>query len=178
MPFAPQGHHGGTIAVTPIDARRWRLLEPVRYTGATQDFEIPRGYVTDFASVPRVAAWLVPTYGRYTAPAILHDYLITDCIPAGLISPVDADGLFRRAMRELGVAPVRRRLIWAGVRWGAAFNRRRRAGWWGTAPQVLGITVLALPLAVPMLAVGAGLVLYGVAELVATGGRRKGTLST
>ena len=134
--------------------------------------------MTDFASVPRFAVWLIPTYGRYTAPAILHDYLITDMIPAGRISSADTDGLFRRAMRELGVPPVKRWLMWAGVRWGAAFNRRRRAGWWRTAPAVLAVTVLALPLAVPMLVVAAALVPYGLIEAVATGGRHTGTLST
>lgn len=178
MPFAPEGEPGGRVVVTPLDARRWRLLEPVAYAGQTDRFLVPEGYVTDFASVPRIAVWLIPTYGRYTAPAILHDYLITDCIPAGRITSTDTDGLFRRAMREAGVPPVRRWLMWAGVRWGAAFNRRRRAGWWRTAPGVLAITVPALPLAVPMLVVAAALALYAAVELVATGGRRKGTLST
>ncbi len=174
MPFTSETR----VAVALLDARLWRLLEPVRYAGQVDRFEVPAGYVTDFASVPRIAVWLIPTYGRYTAPAILHDYLITDYLPAGRVTSVDVDGLFRRAMREQGVPPVRRWLMWAGVRWGAAFNRRRRAGWWRTAPGVLAVTVLAVPLAVPMLVVAGGLVLYGAVELVATGGRRKGTLST
>ena len=178
MPFAPEGKHGGRVLVTPLDARRWRLVEPVCYAGATDRFIVPDGYVTDFASVPRIAVWLVPTYGRYTAPAILHDYLITDCIPAGRITSVDVDGLFRRAMRESGVPPVKRWLMWTGVRWGAAFNRRRSAGWWRTAPAVLAITIPALLLAVPMLAVAAGLAVYGAVEWVATAGRHKGTVST
>jgi hypothetical protein len=178
MPFAAEGTYGGRVVVTPLDARRWRLLEPVAYTGERDHFLVPEGYVTDFASVPRLAVWLIPTYGRYTAPAILHDYLITDCIPTGRITSADTDGLFRRAMRELGVPPVRRWLMWAGVRWGALFNRRRRAGWARSAPGVLAITVLALPLALPMLVVLAGLAVYGLAEAIATGGRRKGTLST
>lgn len=178
MPFAPEGKYGGRVLVTPLDARRWRLVEPVCYAGNIDRFIVPAGYVTDFASVPRVAVWLVPAYGRYTAPAILHDYLITDCIPAGRITSVDVDGLFRRAMRESGVPPVKRWLMWAGVRWGAAFNRHRSAGWWRTAPAVLAVTVLALPLAAPMLAVAAGLAAYGSVEWVATAGRHKGTLST
>jgi hypothetical protein len=178
VPFAAEHTLGGRVVVTPLDARRWQLLEPLRYIGQSDEFLVPEGYVTDFASVPRIAVWLVPTYGRYTAPAILHDYLITDCLPAGRIASADVDGLFRRSMRELGVPLVRRWLMWAGVRWGAAFNRRRRAGWWSTAPAVLGVSVLALPLAIPMLVVAAGLAVYGGAELVATGGRHKGTAST
>lgn len=177
MPFASDGEHGGRVAVTPLDARRWRLLEPLAYTGAVDQFEVPAGYITDFASVPRIAVWLIPTYGRWTAPAILHDFLLTDCLP-GRVSSVDADGLFRRALREAGVPPVKRALMWTGVRWGALFNRSRRGGWWRTAPAVLGVSVLASPLLLAVPAIGLGLLLYAAAELVATGGRRKGTLNT
>jgi hypothetical protein len=175
MPFVS----GCRVVVEQVDECRWRLVEPVRYVGGQGDaFEVPAGYVTDFASVPRIAVWLIPVFGRYTLPAILHDRLLTDYLAAGAISSVDADGLFRRSMREMGVAPVRRYLMWAGVRWAALFSPLRRPGWWRTAPAVLAISVPALPLAVPMLAVVAGLAYYGAAELGATGGRRKGTLST
>jgi hypothetical protein len=91
---------------------------------------------------------------------------------------VDVDGIFRRIMKEEGVPPVKRWIMWVGVRWGAATNPRRRHGWWRTAPATIGITILALPLAVPMLGVAAGLALYGLVELIATGGRHGGTLST
>ncbi len=48
-------------------------------------------------------AWLVPPYGLFTPAAVLHDHLWRVLVPAGGIDPVDADGLFRRAMHELGV---------------------------------------------------------------------------
>jgi len=176
MPF----EQGCRVVVEQVDARTWRLVEPVRYLGGQGDvFSVPAGYLTDFASVPRVVVALIPVFGRYTLPAILHDRLITDYLPAGAIASVDVDGLFRRAMRELDVATVKRWLMWAGVRWGALFNRRRRAGWWRTAPAVLGVSVLAfVPVLLLVVATALVLALYGAAELVATGGRRKGTLST
>jgi hypothetical protein len=177
MPFADDGF-GSRVVVESLDARRWALTRPLRYHGAQDTFTVPMGYITDFASVPRIAVWLIPTYGKWTRAAILHDWLITDALPTGMVSSVDVDGLFRRMLRELDVPPVKRWLMWAGVRWGAAFSERRRAGWWQTAPEVLGISVLALPLAVPMIGVAAGLAVYGVAEAIATGGRRRGTLST
>lgn len=179
VPFAPEGTYGGRVAVTPLDARNWRLLEPLCYAGKEDRFLVPEGYVTDFASVPRITAWLVPTYGRYTPAAILHDYLLTDALAIGRITSNDADGLFRRAMRELGVPPVKRWLMWTGVRWGALFNARRRPGWGRSALGVLAISAPALVLLIlPVLAVSLALVLYGAAEFIATGGRRKGTLST
>lgn len=179
MPFAPEGKYGGRVVVTPIDAERWRLLEPVCYAGNDQNFLVPEGYVTDFASVPRICIWLIPKYGLYTQAAILHDYLLTDCLPAGKVSSNDADGLFRRALRELGVPPVRRWLMWTGVRWGALFSTYRRRGWARSAPGVIAISIpAAVVFAVPVLAVTLGLIPYGVAEFIATGGRRAGSLNT
>ena len=66
--------------------------------------EVPAGSQTDFASVPRPFVWLLPTYGLYTPAAILHDRLWRHWVPEGRMTYVDADGVFRRAMRELGGA--------------------------------------------------------------------------
>jgi Protein of unknown function (DUF1353) len=173
MPF-----DDGLITVSRCGDDGWQLVYPLRYVGAVDTFEVPAGYRTDFASVPRIAVWLIPRFGRWTAAAILHDYLITDALPAGLLTPVDVDGLFRRILREEGVPPVKRYLMWAGVRWGALVNPRRRAGWVRTAPQVLAITAAGLPLAPVMAAVALGLAAYGLAEALATRGEHTGTLST
>jgi hypothetical protein len=132
------------LSVTPEGDRMWRLVEPLRYRGAVDEWTIPTGYATDFASVPRVASWLIPTYGRWTRAAVVHDYLITHELPAGRISSIDVDGVFRRILRELGVSTPRRWLMWAGVRWGALFGGRA-AGWWRTALPTLAISFPALP---------------------------------
>ncbi len=155
------------VVVEPVDAVTWRLVERLIYRGEEEIFLIPAGYVTDFATVPRVAVWLIPRFGSYTKAAILHDFLLTDTE----VSSVDADNLFRRALRELGVPPWRRTLMWTGVRWGAAFNRRRRAGWWRTAPAVFLWSLLFLATIVPPLAVvvvALALVCHGVVENIAS----------
>jgi hypothetical protein len=175
MPFLT----GVGVVVRRLDDERWVLVDPIIYQGNEDTWAIPVGFVTDFASVPRVAVWLIPRFGRFTPAAILHDWLVNDGIRGGLISPVDADGVFRRVMRELGVPPVRRWLAWAGVRWSATTQAHRRPGWWSTAPVLFGITLVAIPLVVPPgLAILIGLGLYGLAEAVATRGRRSGDLST
>jgi hypothetical protein len=162
------------VIVRSLGAVQWTLEREVIYRGKLDTFVVPRGFVTDFASVPRIAVWLIPRYGTYSRAAIVHDFLCKT-LP---VSPVDADGIFRRIMAELGVGPVKRWLAWAGVRWGALTDPRRRRGWWRTAPQLIGITILALPLGIPMAAVGLGLGMYGIAELIATGGRHAGTVKT
>jgi hypothetical protein len=163
MPFATPVD---TLAVVRHGDDRWATVDPIVYDGQTERWMIEPGYVTDFASVPPIVVWLIPRFGRYTPAAILHDYLITDVLPAGMITPNDVDGLFRRVMRELGVSTPRRWLMWAGVRYGSLFGGRT-AGWWRTAPAVLAVSVAALPVVLPgVLGTAVGLALFGVAEVV------------
>jgi hypothetical protein len=99
---------------------------------------------TDFASVPRAFVWFIPRYGRYTKAAILHDYLCSVAVPAGRIGRIDADGIFRQAMRELGVPFLRRWIMWAAVRLGALTNPAGRKKWWTEAWRVALVAVVAL----------------------------------
>jgi hypothetical protein len=112
----------------------WRLLEPLVYEGNTDRWAVPAGFVTDFASVPALVTPLLPRTGRHNRAAVLHDYLyriavgkIPSCrlhlsveqcdrdLPPWL-SRYDADRIFLRAMKELGVAQWRARAMYVGVR--------------------------------------------------------------
>jgi hypothetical protein len=161
------------VTVTTVGPDRWEVEEPLTYRGRLDSWTIPAGYLTDFATVPRVVVWLIPRFGLYTPAAILHDYLITDrlcrCATTcpNAVSPNDIDGLFRRVMRELGVSGPRRWVMWAGVRWGSLFGGRER-GWWRTAPAVLGISVAVAPVVAPgVLGVTLGLAQWWLIEQVA-----------
>ncbi len=61
--------------VKQVGDRDWEVVEPLTYRGTTDEFVVPAGMPTDFASVPRAFVWFLPRYGRYTRAAILHDYL-------------------------------------------------------------------------------------------------------
>jgi hypothetical protein len=115
------------------------------YVGASEVIRIPDGFVTDLASVPRIFWSFLPPDGTYEKAAVAHDWHCTQ-LAAGdcSISSRDADGLFRRMAREGGSGFVTRWILWTGVRWGALFNRHRRADWWKDAPAVLAITALML----------------------------------
>jgi hypothetical protein len=181
MPFAVEDDlGGGRVRVDSINEDDWRLVSPLTFTGNQGDeFTVPAGYVTDYASVPRILVWYIAKSGRWTRAAILHDYLLTDLVQSGRLSSVDADGLFRLALKELDVPPVKRRLMWVGVRWGAVGDPFRRLGWWSTAHQVVPISLIALPVfVVPVVAVTLALLVLGALEAAATGGRKHGTIST
>ncbi|MBF6213169.1 DUF1353 domain-containing protein [Nocardia puris] len=150
---------GGGPIVEELDAQFWRLTEPLVYRGAVDEFTVPAGFRTDFASVPRALVWLIPRIGAYTRAAILHDYLLQSKV----VSTVDADGLFRRCLRELGVSFARRWMMWAGVR-----VANRLAG--TTAREFALFLLIAVPsvvfLAVPVIVVTLFLWLFWAVELV------------
>jgi len=125
---------------------------PFSYDGRYQRFMVPAGMRTDFASIPRVFAWYLPRYGRYTRAAILHDHLWEEA-HADRIDYVDADGLFRRAMRQQGVPFLHRWIMWAAVRWAALFKPKGHIGWWREAWRVVLISLLAIPFLLPAAAI-------------------------
>lgn len=137
------------VVVKAIDDKNWELIHPLRYRGKEDDFVVPTGMRTDFASVPRVFVWFLPAHGRYTKAAILHDYLWRELAAKDTLSWLDADAIFRRAMRELDVAFLRRWIMWTGVRWAALVKKGGWTDWWKESWRVLLISLLALPIVIP-----------------------------
>ncbi len=138
----------GDVVVRQTDPSTWRLVEPLTYTGARESFTVPAGSDTDFASVPRAFIWLLPRYGDYTKAAILHDHLVETRV----VSRKDADGIFRRAMRELGVSIPRRFMVWAAVRLASAMSGATGRDWvLFVAAGVPALLFVVLPAAVVQL---------------------------
>jgi len=158
---------GSTVDVRELEGQDWKTLRALVYHATREDFEVPVGEHTDFASVPRVFVWFIPRYGRYTKAAILHDYLCSVCVPAGRVSRIEADGIFRQAMRELGVPFLRRWIMWAAVRLGALTNPAGREKWWTEACRVALVAAVALPVITPAAAViVVSLAVFFLVELV------------
>ncbi len=142
MPFREPAE----VVVQQHGDKDWEVIGPLMYVGKHQEFVVPVPMLTDFASVPRVFVWLLPRYGRYTKAAILHDFLWSQKAASGQISWRDADATFRRAMRELDVAFLRRWIMWAAVRWGSLLKPGGRNEWWKDSWAVLLATLVALPI--------------------------------
>jgi hypothetical protein len=114
---AGMGFDEAFIDVQQVGDNLWELQKPVVYHGNADTFTVDPPFRTDFASVPGPFVWLIPRYGKYTKAAILHDYLCAEA-REGRFKRSDADGIFRRAMRELQVSFLRRWIMWAAVRFG------------------------------------------------------------
>lgn len=161
---------GGVPFRTPLSVRHevgedWRLLDPLVFEGRRDLFVIRKDFRTDFASIPRPVRWLFDTAGPNSEPGVLHDALWreskrTDGVTPR-VDPWDADGLFRRALRESGATALTRGLMWIAVRAAAiAAGRIGRSG--PRLPvKVAQVTGMA----------GVGIVTVGVPTVVAVVGR-------
>lgn len=155
------------VVVQQHDDEQWIVWEAFSYRAARDTFTVPRGMCTDFASVPRPFVWYLPRYGPYTLAAVLHDHLWRNLAAKDDLPYADADGIFRKAMQELGVPFLHRWLMWAAVRWAALVKPGGRAGWGEHAPRVLLLTFVALPvMAAPVAAILWAMVQLFVLELV------------
>ena len=137
MPFSAE-----RLCVDWYGGRNWQLTRRLVYHGARQAFIVPVGFLTDFASVPRLLMSLVPPIGKWTRAAVLHDWLCTVGIMLGIVTSREADGIFRRVMREEGVGLVLRWNMWVAVRWAAFLNELRRPGTWRDLPLMVSIPVV------------------------------------
>jgi len=83
--------------------------------------EVPTGFDTDYASVPRIFWSVYPPDGSYTEAAVVHDFLYDEqpCTRA------EADAVFMEAMVALGVPWLRRQILHKSVRAGGWIAWRR-----------------------------------------------------
>ena len=92
----------------------WKLTAPLRYSSALLDgiMTVEQGFVTDFASVPRLpVVWLLAG-GCADRAAVVHDLLYqSKNVPREL-----ADSIFLEAMEVLGVNWFRRYAMYYAVR--------------------------------------------------------------
>lgn len=161
---AKRGAFDSELSIQAAGATTWRLLAPLIWTGTRgETFTVPVGFETDFATVPRFLHWLWLPYGPYTRAAVLHDWLLHVLAvglrdraghadhPAPPVTSRDVDGIFRRAMEDLGVPWAKRWVGWTAVRWAALFSSRRAYGRqiMKDMPRMLGMSLLALPVILP-----------------------------
>lgn len=162
---------------TPLSVRHevdedWRLLEPLIFEGREEFFVVRSGFRTDFASIPRPVRWLFDTAGTNAEPGVLHDALWRESkrrdVTTPRVDPWDADGLFRRALRESGATVFTRALMWFAVRVAAiAAGRWGRRGppWPLKAAQVGGVAALgAVTVGIPTAIAFLGRIFYWVVE--------------
>lgn len=102
------------LKVEKAEGDRWELTAPFVYDDKWIRVEVPTGFLTDFASVPRLPVAYLLTGNTAHRAAVIHDYLYA----TGLTPRAEADKVFRRAMKAAGVPGWRRWMMYWAVRLG------------------------------------------------------------
>jgi hypothetical protein len=110
------------IVVSPLaDGYTWYLDAVFQFQSVhpslMHPITTPKGFETDFASIPSPLTIILPKWSVYGPAAIIHDWLYW----TQSVSRKDADNVLLEAMRDLRVNLVKQTMIYIGVR---AF------GWW------------------------------------------------
>lgn len=85
------------------------------YMGPKETDEVytaPKGFITDFASIPRIFWSFLPPIDEYGRAAVIHDYLLE----SGTTTRKKADKVFLKAMKVDNVSFWKRYLLYFGVR--------------------------------------------------------------
>lgn len=117
------------LIVEPINSKEWELKEEFEYHIGYKDSDffirVPAGFVTDFATVPRIFWWLLPPWGKYGKACVVHDYMcmykyIYRRTPNGVVKMniprAKADKIFLEAMEVLKVNKPTRLVMYYAVR--------------------------------------------------------------
>ncbi|MFC1916304.1 DUF1353 domain-containing protein [Chloroflexota bacterium] len=105
------------LLVSPLaDGRTWVTRKEFGYDigeeGSSNTIDVPIGFMTDFASVPRPLWAILPRWGKYGNAAVIHDYCYWDQSR----SRKESDLIFHEAMQVLKVSACTVRIMYWAVR--------------------------------------------------------------
>jgi Protein of unknown function (DUF1353) len=120
----------GTLILSRFVDPIYFLYAPIKWVPdkaadqpSMSSFTVPKGFVTDFASIPRVFWSILRPDGNYAYSAVLHDFLYWDQSRPREI----ADSIFRESMLNFKVSQATVKVIYDAVRTGgqSAWNSNR-----------------------------------------------------
>ena len=125
----PKGFTGVPVIAAFADWDYYYLHAPLSWEPDDEDsahdpVTVTTGFVCDLASTPKALWSWLPRTARYTAPAIIHDFLYW----FQMVSREEADDIFNIGMKELDVSTTKRIAIFESVRklGGRAWKNNRK----------------------------------------------------
>jgi hypothetical protein len=105
------------LLVSPLaDGRTWILRQEFGFdvgaVGSDDRINVPNGFQTDFASIPRPFWFILPQWGKYGNAAVIHDWLYWEQNR----SRADSDAVLMEGMAVSKVNTVVRYTIYSAVR--------------------------------------------------------------
>ena len=91
------------LIVELVGKNRWKLTKSFEYHvgkyPSEEIIEVPKGFSTDFASVPRIFWWIISPIDKHAKAAVVHDY----CYNIHYDTKDRCDDIFAEGMKVLGV---------------------------------------------------------------------------
>lgn len=102
------------LIVMAMHSDYWRLVQDMMYqTEGGKIITVPKDFLTNLASVPRMLRPILNRNGKSRRPAVLHDWLYTNQV---CVSRKEADKLFYEALRSEGMNWAGAQVYYRGVR--------------------------------------------------------------
>lgn len=103
------------LIMKAVEGGLWAVYVPIETEVLGVKIEIPKGFITDFATVPRLPVVYLLFGNCIYFSAVVHDFLYTNHITTRL----KADKVFLKLMENENVPEWRHHLMYAAVRvWG------------------------------------------------------------
>jgi hypothetical protein len=96
-------------------SRHYRLDADFRYSSSKGIITVPKGFITDGASVPRAFWSIFPPFGASFYAAVIHDWLYSKKSNHSF-TRAQCDEIFKEAMFNTNMTWVSRGLIYRSVR--------------------------------------------------------------
>lgn len=104
-----------TVKALP-SGQQWQVEREFTYyighRNSSDSVTIQQGFVTDFASIPRIFWSILPPFGKYTQAAVLHDYMCWK----RKHSSRETHRVFLESMEVLGVPTWKRKIMYYAVK--------------------------------------------------------------
>ena len=106
------------LIISPLkNKENWWVLRKefcyyVGFEGSDDIITVPPGFVTNFASVPKILWGIFPPYGEYGSASVVHDYLYF----THQRTKEESDYIFYEAMIVLGVKKNRAKFYYNTVK--------------------------------------------------------------
>ena len=94
---------------------KFELISDYIYQIEERVIRVPKSFVTDYASIPRIFRAIVLPYGKHSGASVVHDYLYSKNCELN-IERKKADKIFFEILKEEGVNPILARLMYIAVR--------------------------------------------------------------
>lgn len=109
--------------VQDSDHPTWKLINPFTVAVDNTSYTVPPGFITDFASIPRIVPFYDLLGNEFSKPACIHDWLYSTSSP--VVTQQFADNVLFNAMIADGYSYFKAWSVWTGVHFfGSQFFRK------------------------------------------------------